>query len=139
MSDSIIRQVLESQLKVVCDSLSPKLLIAFQNVSFTPKVGVPYAQCYVLPAKTEDPSIGDRHSRKTGVFQVSLCFPVNDGNAKIEAAKDSIENFFYRGRSFEKNGKWLNVDSTPSSTSASVQNGWYVMHISIDYRMEVFR
>ena len=139
MSDSIIRQVLESQLKVVCDSLSPKLLIAFQNVSFTPKVGVPYAQCYVLPAKTEDPSIGDKHSRKTGIFQVSLKFPVNEGSTKIEATKDSIENFFYRGRSFEKNGKWLNVDSTPSSTSASVQNGWYVMHISIDYRMEVFR
>ena len=119
--------------------MSPKLLIAFQNVSFTPKVGVPYAQCYILPAKTQDPSIGDRHSRKTGVFQVSLCFPVNDGNAKIEAAKDSIENFFYRGRSFEKNGKWVSIDSTPSSTSASVQNGWYVLHISIDYRMEVFR
>ena len=139
MSDSVIRQVLESQLKVVCDSLSPKLLIAFQNVAFTPKVCVPYAQCYVLPAKTEDPSIGDKHSRKTGIFQVSLNFPVNGGSTKIEATKDSIENFFYRGRSFEKNGKWLNVDSTPSSTSASVQNGWYVMHISIDYRMEVFR
>ena len=139
MSDSIIRQILESQLKVVCDSLSPKLPVAFQNVSFTPKVGVPYAQCYILPAKTEDPSIGDKHSRKTGIFQVSLNFPVNEGSTKIEATKDSIENFFYRGRSFEKNGKWLNVDSTPSSTSASVQNGWYVMHISIDYRMEVFR
>ena len=81
----------------------------------------------------------DKHSRKTGIFQVSLKFPVNEGSTKIEATKDSIENFFYRGRSFEKNGKWLNVDSTPSSTSASVQNGWYVMHISIDYRMEVFR
>ena len=139
MSDSIIRQVLETQLKTLCSTFTPSLPIAYQNVVFTPKVGVAYAQCYILPAKTRDPSIGDRHSRKTGVFQVSLCFPVNDGNAKIEAAKDSIENFFYRGRSFEKNGKWVSIDSTPSSTSTSVQNGWYVLHISIDYRMEVFR
>ena len=52
MSDKAIRQALEGTLKSLCDGLVPKVLVSFQNVAFTPKIGVPYVQCFILPAKT---------------------------------------------------------------------------------------
>lgn len=139
MSDSLIRQVLETAIKEVCDTNVPKIPCVFQNTSYTPKVGQPYVQCFILPAKTLDPSIGDRHSRKLGIFQISCFFNVGEGSLKIESFKDRVENYFYRGRAFTKSDEWVYIDSTPSSNSAFVQNGWYVLHISVDYRMEVFR
>lgn len=139
MSDSILRQLLETAIKDVCDTNVPKVPCVFQNTVYNPKVGYPYVQCFILPAKTLDPSIGDRHSRKLGIFQISCFFNVGEGSSKIESFKDRVENYFYRGRAFTKNSEWVYIDSTPSSTSAFVQNGWYVLHISVDYRMEVFR
>ena len=139
MSDKAIRQALEGTLKSLCDGLVPKILTSFQNVAFTPKIGVPYVQCFILPAKTLDPSIGASHVRKVGIFQISAYFPVNEGSANIGAFKDSVENTFYRGRSIKQDTFWITIDSTPSCTTSSVQNGWYIMHISVDYRMEILK
>lgn len=139
MSDKAIRKALEGTLKLLCESIVPKIPISYQNVTFTPKLGVPYVQCFVLPAKTLDPSIGASHVRKVGIFQVSAYFPVNEGSSKIEAFKESVENIFYRGKSIKQDNLWVVIDSTPSCTTSSVQNGWYIMFISIDYRMEVLK
>ena len=139
MSEQIIRQVLEAEATRVFNSLSPPMKMVFQNTAYTPKVGVPYAQCYVIPARTMDPSIGDRHSRRVGIFQISVFLNSNEGSKNMFPIMDAVDAAFFRGKNFEKNGKWVSIDSSPSYSQASVQNGWYVFHISIDYRMEVFR
>lgn len=106
MSEQIIRQVLEAEATRVFNSLSPPMKMVFQNTAYTPKVGVPYAQCYVIPARTIDPSIGDKHSRRVGIFQISVFLNSNEGSKNMFPIMDAVDAAFFVERVLRRMGSW---------------------------------
>jgi hypothetical protein len=83
-----IRQALEKAVLAV----TPAIDTAFENTTFSPRVGEPYQQLHFLPAKPEAAVIDDSISEVLGVFQITLRYPAGEG----------VKNVLERARLYEK-------------------------------------
>jgi hypothetical protein len=134
MSAYNIRRAFEQRLAL----MTPALSTAYENVNFKPVTGVPYQRAILFPAQPENPTLGDAYYREVGFFQVSLYYPVNAGSVDCETRAEAVISHFKRATSMIEGGQAIQVTQTPTRTSATVQDGWYVVYVSIFYRSEIF-
>jgi hypothetical protein len=134
MSDINIRDAFEKRLAL----MTPAISTAFENVSFTPVTNVPYQRAFLLPAQPENESLGDAYYRESGIFQVSLYYPLNVGPQDAEIRAEAIRTHFKRGTSMTEGGQTVLVVRTPQKSPAQRIDDRYFMAISIPYRSEVF-
>jgi hypothetical protein len=79
-------------------TLSPLPSIAWENVSFTPVIGTPYLQPFLLPGEPYQAEQGEAgQNRHAGVYQVSIYAPSGAGVGVINALADAVCNLFKRG------------------------------------------
>lgn len=134
MSYEIIRSLLETHL----DSLMPRVRTAWESVSFTPEVGELYQRAFLLPANTQNPTLGDDHHREIGIFQVSVCAPLQEGAEQALERAELIRWWFKRGTTLESNGFAVRMLSTPSIAPAIHELTAYVIPVSINFTCDVF-
>lgn len=128
MSYALIRQALETRL----NAMSPALPTAWENVSFTP-VATGYQRVNILPAETRNPTFGGGMAMETGIMQVSLCYPIENGSATAAARAESLRAWFYRGLSLTASNVTVIIDKTPSIAPAQYEPGLYVIPVSIHF------
>ncbi len=129
MSIAKIRAALETRL----GTLTPALGTAYENAAFTPVAGTPYQRCYVLPARTVSVGQDLRTRQLTGIFQVSLFYPVNGGPSLVQARADLLCNHFAAGTRLLFSGVRVNVDEPPSIATGFVDGDRFVVPVSIRY------
>jgi len=120
-----IRAALDTQL----DTLG--LTVAYENVSYEPVEGSPYVRATLLPAETEQLTLGatgkDRH---TGLYQIDVIFAA--GDSAVTATPDTIADAFKRGSSFTYNGLTVSIRSA-SIDSGRREAGWFIVPVIIRY------
>lgn len=94
MSQSRIRQLLESRLKAWADARSPALRVAWENVDFTPADEETYLQAFLLPAPTVSGDLKGDHRSYTGIFQISVIVPKGNGAGAGEGVANEIATLF---------------------------------------------
>ena len=109
MSIVNVRAALEAKLNGMANPIS----YAWENVPFTPVVGVPYAAAYLLPASPENPTMGDTYYQEQGIFQVSLFYPLQVGPAAAAVRAQLIRTAFKRGTSMVSGTVTVRVSRTP--------------------------
>jgi hypothetical protein len=134
MSVKDIRAALEVQLA----AMVPAIATAHENVAFTPQSGVPYQRAYLIPATTENPALGSTLKRESGVFQVSLHYPVNKGSAAAYERADLVRAHFYRGLTLQSNATIVTVQRTPSIGPARTDGDRFVVPLSVPYFANLF-
>ena len=135
MSLVSIRAALENKL----DTVSTNFPTAWENVKFTPKVGTPFQQAFLIPAEPENPTMGDDHHRAVGVFQVSLRYPLLKGSGDAMTRAELIKAAFKRGTSMTSGSVTVIVERTPEIGSGYVDDDeWYVLPVRIRWYADVF-
>lgn len=135
--NSDIRAAFETRIAALAGGNVPQLPVAWENTSYTPSPDTAYLACALMPAPTLNPSLGTRHDRLVGLFQVSVYGVQNQGPAASEAIADAIIAAFPRG-SISYNGTIINIDITGSRAQGlNDANGFYFIPVRIRYRQDV--
>lgn len=135
MSISVIRKLLETQL----NSVSTGFATAYENVPMKPVAGTPYQRVHLLPARPENPTMGDGFRRDQGILQVLLSFPVNAGPHDVQARAETVLAGFPRGLSMTEGTLRVLIDSSPYIGPSLPDGGaWHSVPLSIPYVADVF-
>lgn len=137
MKQDAINAALSAELK----TLAPALPIAWPNEVFNPPASTPYIRAFFLPTPTQDVALGTGSlglKRMSGIFQVSLYYPLNTGEGDSRRKADAVIALFPRGKTLTHGGVDVVVDATPYASPAFVSDAWYVTPVTIEYRADVY-
>lgn len=134
MSLALVRQALETRLGTMASPIST----AWENMSFTPVVGTPYQQVFLLPAAPENPSLGSSHRREVGVFQVSLMYPQNAGPGAAQTRALAVQAHFPRGHVLTASTVNVLILRTPTIYPGRTDGDRWRIDIDVPYQAEVF-
>lgn len=135
MSQKAIRAALEVALNTWATTNG--VALAFENRAYTPTTGTKYARVFLLPAETQNPSLGTNHKRLIGIFQVSLYMPFGNGPGAGETLTDSLTTTFKRGTSFTSGSVVVRVLDDSSVAPALQEDGWNVIPVSVRYQADI--
>ena len=133
MSIVSIRAALETKL----NTITPALATVWENIGYTPVAGIAYQAAYILPADTENPTMGDDFHRELGLFQVSLFYPVQAGTATAAARAELIKTAFKRGTSMVSGTVTVRINRTPSIGQGRVDGDRWHIPVKIQYFADI--
>lgn len=134
MSDAVIRKLLETRLNTV-GGVFPT---AFENLTYKPQDGTPWQAAHLLPAPTQNPTLGDGYKREHGIMQTMLCYPKNVGVQPIHARAEVLKAGFARGLSMTEGLVTVRILRSPYSGPAMNDGPWCKVPVSVPYEAEVF-
>ena len=136
MSQTLIRRAYEGRLATWAAARSPALQVAWENQPFTPTTGATYLRAYVLPAMTDAPDLAGALRTYRGVFQVSVCCPINTGPGVAAGIADELAALFVVNARLTSGGltvqqitPWSIAPALPSDTN-------YIVPVSFQYRAD---
>lgn len=128
MSLLSIQRALEARLAAQTGALAT----AYENANFTPTTGTPYQQVHLLPAEPNNDELGRQYIEQ-GIFQVTLCFPINAGPMDVRTAVDALIAWFARGTTLTADGQTTRITRTPKAAPAFQREDRYCTPVSIPY------
>ncbi|WP_299726845.1 phage tail terminator-like protein [uncultured Endozoicomonas sp.] len=109
------------------------LPIAWENVTPPDKVGAWLAVMFI-PAETVGSTLGDGGlDESTGFYQVDAYAPTGEGWAELHSYADQVQRHFKNGLLLSHNGQAVQITSS-SRTGGRVENGWYRLTLTINWR-----
>lgn len=106
---------------------------AYENRNYEPKPGTPWAELFVIPNQPEVATLGDAgEDSHTGIFQINLNYPPNQGEGPILATADAVRAVFSAGKRLTNNGQTMTVLSCGRSRGIQA-GGWYRISITITW------
>lgn len=118
---------------------------ANEGKNFTPpSVSLPWAAWFNMPAGTDVASLGQGGmDETTGVFQVDLNYPLNDGTGNILAAVQKLRDYFVAGRRLVYQGQCVKIGLDGGlvfqRSNLRPVNGWQQINVSIYYSANTIR
>lgn len=128
MSDPV-RVALESRHA----ALAPALTTAWDNTAYTPSPSTAFQRVALLRAAPENPAMGSAFYREIGVFQVTLCYPLNAGSAPADDRARLIRGWFPRGSSLTASGTTVTIQKTPTIGPGASDGTFWCVPVSIPY------
>lgn len=139
MSDRIIRSLFEARLKAWADARTPKLVIAYEGVTFTPPAsGATYLRAYLMPGNTDSEDLAGKHVSYRGVFQVNVFTASGSGTGTASAIAEEIAQLYPNNLPLTKEDFTVYVRS-PMAAAASIQGETTsTLPLSFQYRADTF-
>lgn len=123
MSALRIKQALE----IALATLRPTLPTAFRNVDFSPpRNGAAWQRADVMFSEPYDLDLGSNAHREQGIFQVTLFYPLKQGEQKALTRSELLRRLFHKGAEFINDGVVVIIERTPE-VSNGIQDGTYWM------------
>jgi len=131
-----IRAIYEGRLKTWADARVPALPVAYENVPFDPVTGATYLKAFLLPANTVSGDLAGALTTYRGVFQVSVCAPINKGAGAALGIADELAALFVVNARLTASG--LTVQQiTPCSVAPALQDDTnYIVPVSFQFRAD---
>ena len=128
-----IRAALETAL----NGMSPALATAWENNAFAPPAStVAYQKAFVMFATPDNPEMGASH-QELGIFQVTLCYPLQIGTGAVAARAEALRTTFRRGFSFTSSGVTVNITKTPEIGAGTVAGDRFEMPVKIRFMAQI--
>lgn len=139
MSDRIIRSLFEARLKAWADARIPKLVIAYEGVTFTPPAdGATYLRAYLMPGSTDSEDLAGKHTSYRGVFQVSVITASGSGTGTAGLIAEEIAQLYPNNLPLAKADFTVYVRS-PMATAPAIQGETTsTSPLSFQYRADTF-
>jgi hypothetical protein len=136
VSQTLIRRAYEGRLATWAAARSPALPVSYENVPYTPTTGAKYLRAYVLPAATDAPDLAGALRTYRGVFQVSVCCPINTGPGAAAGIADELAALFVVNARLTS-GAITVQQITPCSIAPALQDDThYIVPVSFQYRCD---
>ena len=133
MSLALIRKAMETRLAAAPGSLPT----AYENTDFTPVLALPYQRANLLPNDPDDRERGTRGYTERGLFQITLSYPYGKGSGAAGAYGNALRSHFKRGLTLVEGSLQIHVIHTPAVTPASIDEGRYVVAITVSWQCYV--
>lgn len=129
--DSIIRAAFVARLQTFPSLPS----VAWENMPFTPALGVPYLKQFLLTGEPSQAEIGTAGAnRHVGVYQISIYYPANTGTLGAGTLRDALIDHFKRGTALVRSGVNITIQKAYSSPDPGGQEtDWVHVPITIRY------
>lgn len=135
MSVLVIRSLLETALA----AMTPAVSTSFENVPFTPVVGTPYQRAHLMFAEPDAIEMGNTHHREQGIFQITLCYPLDAGPSAAVTRAEAIRKVFYRGRTLVGSGISLTIERHPEIAPAITEDDRFVLPVRVRFFANITR
>jgi len=135
MSVISVRTALETKLATVTFTGGKTV---YENVSYTPVAGTPFAQCYVMFATPDNPTMGDGFHRILGIFQVSLFYPLNTGPSAAATQAELIKTAFKRSTTLTSGTVTVKIDRTPEISAGRVDGDRFHVPVKIPFYADIY-
>ena len=124
--------------KLAALTFSPALPIAWPNVNFTPPdANTGYIRAQLFPATAEQTTLGtDGQNRHTGIFQVDVIWPENQGLTAPTEKAGAIADHFKRGTLLTTDSIALRIDQPPLVRGIIVDGGTIQIPIDVRYTVD---
>jgi hypothetical protein len=104
----------------------------------TPNDGV-WTQTFFLPAQPIPTGLGrEGTDTVTGIYQIDLNYPLNQGRQNIIAKYEEIRTYFWAGRKFTSGTTSLAIRSAGSSPGSRVNQN-YRISVSVEFEARISR
>jgi hypothetical protein len=133
MSLEYIKAALETALQAISSDID----VAWENTGYTPNPETPYLKTYLLPARPEDITIGAGYRRESGIFQVNINYPIQQGSGDALTRAELIKSAFPRGATFSSGGITVHIGETPEIIGA-FETTHYTLPVKIRYWADIF-
>lgn len=133
MSMVSIRAALEQRL----NAMAPALATAWENTPYTPVAGTPYQRVFMLPLEPVNPEMGTG-KQESGLFQITLCYPLSAGPAAAAARAELIRTQFPRKLSLTSGGVTVVISNTPEIGPAQFEQDRYTVPVRIKWYANLF-
>lgn len=135
MSLPRIRSLLETRLKAWADARVPPVLIAWQNLGFTPPAGI-YLRSFILPGQTDSLDMSGYNRVFVGAHQISLVCPASVGQGAGERLAEELVALYPLYMRLALQSFEVMVSSPVSVGSAIPDEDVYVLPVSYSYRAD---
>lgn len=136
MSDQSIMAVLQTRLAAFASTKG--LSVAFEGVSFSPDATKTHLADYLLPAQTDNPSMGRGHKRYEGIYQVDVDAPTGSNVVALRNLANELAAHFPRGLTLtHSSGLLVLITRDPSISSLLPDGGRMKRAVSIRYQSDV--
>lgn len=119
------------------NAISPTIATAYENVSFTPTINVPYQQLYDIPSSNNHLFIDNSEFEGLGIFQITLRYPSGKGTKDVSNRAELYVSSFPCGLKLTKNGEIITVLQTPQIDVLGVNGDRYSVAVSINYKVYI--
>ena len=114
------------------------LSIAYEGVSFTPDATKTHLADFLLPAATDNPSMGHSHKRYTGVYQIDVDAPTGSNVVALRKTANDLAEHFKRGTSLtHSSGIKVLIIRDPSISALLPDGGRMKRAVSVRYQADV--
>lgn len=128
-----IRQEIEGRIAAFAAAQVPPIAVSYENVPFTPPVGVPWLECYIMSAGTTFATVDASSNRERGTICVNVYVPAGQGVGKADAIAAQIVKLF---PVIPKTGMVSIEDPVNTGQFKLTNNGWGCIPCSCPYRVE---
>lgn len=136
MSDPVIS--IRNALEAALAAITPAIDIVHENEEYTPTVGRPYCEAYLLWATPGNPTLGQGYYQELGVLQVSLKYPLMAGTLDAATQAGLIRNLFKRGAAFTSGGVKVQIDKTAAVGAGAPDTGTWKVVIRCSFSAGIF-
>lgn len=114
---------------------APTTLVANPNVPFAPQIGVPYLAVTIMPNMADATGIefGSDIDHE-GMAQVSVFWPVGQGEVQPKQVAAQIVAHFARGTVIYRNGLGIRIEEQPTVRPMLSEADWAQIPVSIRWR-----
>lgn len=127
MSILAIQTALEKHLL----TLTPAIATAVENKTFAPVTGQPYQRLNHLLNTPADMGMERTLRAERGIFQVSLCYPLDAGRVPAMQRAEAIKALFAAGLSLYEGAVRVDIERTPSIAGGMVDEGRWMLPVSV--------
>lgn len=125
-----IKQAFEEKI----NTITPLIATASEGASFSPTVGVPYQELYLIPATNDNIFVSGEGFISYGIFQITLKYPTGKGTKDIlNRVKLYLDNF-KSGDNLVQGGITTNILNTPKVVNLGTSGDRIIYVISINYQ-----
>ena len=110
-----------------------------ENVSYTPVVGTPWAQLFIVPNQPSVNTMGSGGDDLiTGFLQVNLNYPVGDGDGIAKQKATTVRDYFHAGRVFTYSGVDVFITNSGRGVARNIDS-WYQVLLTINWQSRIER
>ena len=131
---STINATIRGTMTARLNTLTPAMVVAWENVNLDLKAGTPWLRATLLPADPEPSCIGiDGWTQRLGIFQVDVFYPLGAGWKTAVDKVDDVCDLFTQGQVL-RNEAGIRIVVVGSGPGPGLpEENWFRIPINIRY------